>query len=86
MIYIKRMQTYFIGPKIQKHALQADSGKIKMSVDIDDISPPPKCQKRVAWDVEKSCKPPQILAYLQASASVVANTRILYMLHTHLIT
>ena len=80
------MQTYFIESKMQKHAHQTDWRKMKVSISIDAILPPPKCQKRVAWDVEKSCKPPQILAYLQASASVVANTRILYMLHTHLIT
>ena len=80
------MQAFIIESKIQKHAHQTDWRKMKVSISIDAILPPPKCQKRVAWDVEKSCKPPQILAYLQASASVVANTRILYMLHTHLIT
>lgn len=86
MIYIKRMQTFFNGSKIQKHAPQADRRKMKMCLGIDAILPQPRCQKRVAWDVEKSCKPPQILAYLQASASVVENTRILYMLHAHPIT
>ncbi|KGF41637.1 hypothetical protein HMPREF2140_03150 [Hoylesella buccalis DNF00985] len=75
------MQTFFIGTKMLKHAHQTDSRKMKVSVDIDDISPPPKCQKRVAWDVEKSCKPALILAYLQATAFLVENTRILYMLH-----
>ena len=81
MIYIKWMQTFFIGSKIQKHAPQADRRKMKMCLGIDAILPQPRCQKRVAWDVEKSCKPAQILAYLQASASVVENTRILYMPH-----
>lgn len=54
---------------------------MKVSVSIDTILPQPRCQKRVDWDVEKSCKPAQILTYLQATASVVENTRILYMLH-----
>lgn len=81
MIYIKWMQTFFIGSKIQKHATQAERGKIKLSVANDAISHLSGCQKRVAWNVEKSCKPPQILAYLQAAASVVANTRILYVPH-----
>lgn len=81
MIYIKRMQTFILGAKMQKYAPQADRIKIKLSVDNDAISHPPVYQKRLAWDVEKSCKPPQILAYLQASASVVANTRILYVSH-----
>ena len=57
-----------------------------MCLGIDAILPQPRCQKWVVWDVEKSCKPPQILTYLQATASVVENTRILYMLHTHPIT
>lgn len=86
MIYNKWMKTFFIGSKIQKHAHQADRRNMKMCLGIDAILPQPRCQKWVAWDVEKSCKPPQILAYLQASASVVENTRILYMLHTHPIT
>lgn len=81
MIYIKWMQTFFIGSKIQKHAPQADRRKMKMRLGIDAILPQPRCQKWVAWDVEKSCKPAQILAYLQASASLAVNTRILYMLH-----
>lgn len=81
MIYIKWMQTFFIGSKIQKHAPQADRRKMKMCLGIDAILPQPRCQKRVVRHAEKSCKPPQILAYLQASASVVENTRILYMLH-----
>lgn len=81
MIYIKWMQTFFIGSKIQKHAHQTDWRKMKVSVSIDTILPQPRCQKWVAWNVEKSCKPPQIPAYLQATASVVENTRILYMLH-----
>lgn len=81
MIYIKRMQTFFIGSKIQKHAHQTDWRKMKVSVSIDTILPQPRCQKGVAWDVEKSCKPAQILAYLQATASVVENTRILYVPH-----
>ena len=81
MIYIKWMQTFFIGSKIQKHAPQADRRKMKVSVSIDTILPQPRCQKWVAWNVEKSCKPAQILAYLQATASVVANTRILYVPH-----
>lgn len=79
MIYIKWMQTYFIESKMQKHAHQTDWRKMKVNISIDTILPPPKCQKRVDWHVEKSCKPPQILAYLQATASVVANTRILYV-------
>lgn len=86
MIYIKWMQTFFIGSKIQKHAPQADRRKMKMCLGIDAILPQPRCQKWVAWDVEKSCKPAQILAYLQASASLAVNTRILYMLHTQPIT
>lgn len=81
MIYIKWMQTFFIGSKIQKHAPQADRRKMKVSVSIDTILPQPRCQKWVAWNVEKSCKPAQILAYLQATASVVEKTRILYVPH-----
>lgn len=85
MIYIKWMQTFFIGSKIQKHAHQTDWRKMKVSVSIDTILPQPRCQKWVAWNVEKSCKPPQILAYLQATASVVENTRILYVPHPQLL-
>ena len=81
MIYIKWMQTFILGAKMQKHAPQADRRKMKVRVAIDAILSQPRCQKWVAWDVEKSCKPAQILAYLQATASVVENTRILYMLH-----
>ena len=81
MIYIKWMQTFFIGSKIQKHAPQADRRKMKVRVSIDTILPQPRCQKWVAWNVEKSCKPAQILAYLQATASVVEKTRILYVPH-----
>lgn len=79
MIYIKWMQTFILGAKMLKHATQAERGKIKLSVANDAILRPSRCQKRVVQDVEKSCKPPQILAYLQATASVVANTRILYV-------
>lgn len=81
MIYIKWKQTFILGAKMQKHTHQTDWRKMKMCLGIDAILPQPRCQKRVAWDVEKSCKPAQILAYLQASASVVENTRILYVPH-----
>lgn len=85
MIYIKRMQTFILGAKMQKHGHQADWRKMKVSVNIDTILPQPRCQKWVVWDVEKSCKPPQILTYLQATASVVENTRILYVPHPQLL-
>lgn len=85
MIYIKWMQTFFNGSKMQKHAHQTDRRKMKMCLGIDAILPQPRCQKRVAWDDEKSCKPAQILAYLQATASVVENTRILYVPHPQLL-